>query len=107
MEATVEMLTPDQPPALGWKPLLTIGLDRIESRTPGVWVGNIDLNDLALQPGAKLRIVLKEFEQWFADAPSKSGSPELITAKMVSDPMMGTRLTRRLVYADALSISAE
>ncbi len=107
MEATVEMLLPDQPPALGWKPLLTIGLDRIESRTPGVWVGNIDLQQLALQPGAKLRVVLKEFEQWFADAPSRSGSPELITAKIIADPMMGTRLTRRLVYADAVSISAE
>ncbi len=105
MEATVEVLAQDASPEFGWEPVATVGLDRMESRLPGFWVGNIDLEALKLAPDRKVRIVLKEFEQWVADAPSAKGkSLGFLKAASPPDPMMGTRLTRRLVYADTLML---
>lgn len=102
MEATVEVHRNDMPSEFAWEPVATIGLDRMESRTPGFWVGEIDLKEIGIMGAERIRVLFKEYEQWFADAPQQQNIELKLAAQ--GEFMKGTRLTRRLVYADAIEI---
>jgi hypothetical protein len=104
MEAVLEARTVESSdPSIGWEPVWASSLSRQESRSPGFWVGQVSLADLpASIAGKKLRVVLKEFEQWIGDAPLTKEQENVTFAAGTGLDLLGSLFTRRLVYADAI-----
>ncbi len=100
MEAVLEARVVAAPDAeLGWEPVWAAPLSRMESRTPGFWVGEVRLDNLPSRyQGKSLRLVLREYEQWVADAPFGFTKPGTLP------DWMGSQFTRRLVYADTIAL---
>ncbi|MCS7000898.1 MAG: hypothetical protein NZ481_08515 [Candidatus Kapabacteria bacterium] len=106
MEAVLEARMVQSPdPALGWEPIWSSSLSRHESRSPGFWAGELSLEDLpGTYAGKPLRVVLKEYEQWFADAPLTPEQEKINFGSGTGLELLGTLFTRRLVYADAIEV---
>jgi len=98
MEVTVEAKPVGADGDLGWVPVpeATISLGAQTSPAATVWRGQIRLDRYKVPKLQELRLVIREYETFLADATQ----PQMGIAAMVSP----TQPARRLVYADVLKI---
>jgi hypothetical protein len=99
MEVTVETKPLGADGDLGWVPVpeATIGLGAQPGSTPTIWRGQIRLDRYKVPKLQELRLVIREYETFVADA----HGPQVGVA-MVALPT--TQPARRLVYADVLKL---
>ncbi len=100
MEVTVETKPLGADGDLGWVPVpeATIGLGAQPGSTPTIWRGQIRLDRYKVPKLQELRLVIREYETFLADA----HGPQQVGVAMVALPT--TQPARRLVYADVLKL---